>query len=261
MIKLLFLGEIIGIPTLKKIEMQLKEIKYAYKVDVILANADGISDGYGILRDSAVRLNRSGVDIITCGDYVFNKKDVKALLGLPYLLKPNNLSNAHGGKGLKVIKVAGVNIAVINILGRVNFPKIFSASPFRSVDKAIDIVKDKANIIIVDFHGGATSEIQAMQWHLAGKVSLVAGSHLRVITSDNRILKNKTAVISGIGYCGGFNSINGFHPDVEIKKIKYGQFAYSKIATEDAVLQGVVTEIDEKTGKAISIDLFKHELK
>ena len=261
MIKLLFLGEVIGIPTLKKIEKQLIEIKRSLNIDVIVANADGISDGYGILRDSAIRLNRSGVDIITCGDYVFNKKDVKALLGLPFLLKPNNLSNAHGGKGLKVIEISGVKIGVINVLGRVNFNKIFSANPFRSIDRAFDIIKDKADIIVVDFHGGATSEIQAMQWYLAGKVSLVVGSHLRVITSDYRILKDKTAVISGVGFCGGYDSVGGLYPDVEIKKIKYGQFSYSKIATEDVVLQGVLTEIDESSGKASSIDLFNYELK
>ena len=99
-----------------------------------------------------------------------------------------------------------------------------------------------------------------MHWYLAGKVSLIVGSHLRVLTGDNKILENKTAVISGIGYCGGYKSIGGLKPSIEIDKIRYGQFKYSKVVEDLICLQGVIVEIDEETGYAKNIELLNEKI-
>ena len=135
--------------------------------------------------------------------------------------------------------------------------KIYAMDPFYSVLNALEKVSEETNNIIVDFHGGATSEIQSMHWHLAGKVTAVIGTHLKVLTSDNRILQDKTAVITGSGYCGGLFSICGLSSQIEINKIKYGQFFYSKVEHEKIILQGVIMDIDEVKGEAKKIELFQ----
>jgi len=261
MVKILFLGEIIGIPTIKEIQKNLGKIKEKYKIDFITANADGASDGYGILKNSAIQLYKSGIDILTCGDYVFNKKDVKELLKLPFLLRPYNLPNSMGGKGYIVHDLNDkIKIAVINIIGRTNFLKIFPIDPFHTITKILEKLDNLVKIIIVDFHGGTTSEIQAMHWFLAGKVSIIAGTHLRIITSDYRIINNKTAIITGCGFCGSKQSIGGLSPDIEIHKIKNGQFQYSKTNNENIQIQGLIADIDETSGNAVTVNLFKENL-
>lgn len=261
MIKLLFLGEIVGLPAVKSIQKNLKTIKEKYNIDFTIANAEGASDGYGLLLKTALQIHKSGIDIITSGDLIYNKKDARDLLKLPFVLRPFNLPNAIGGKGYYVFNINDkYKIGVINILGRINFLKIFPSDPFNSVLKAIEKISESTNIIIVDFHGGATSEIQTMQWHLAGKVSLVAGTNLKVLTSDYRIINNKTAVITGLGFCGGQNSIAGFYPKIEINKIKSGQFQYSKVSDENLMIQGITVEINEITGDAVSINFIKEKL-
>lgn len=261
MVKILLLGEIIGIPTIKEIQKNLSKIKDKYKIDFIIANADGASDGYGILKNSAIQLYKSGIDILTSGDYVFNKKDARELLKLPFLLRPYNLPNAMGGKGYIIYDFNdNIKIAIINILGRTNFLKIFPVDPFHTITKILEKISDSVKIIIVDFHGGTTSEIQAMHWFLAGKVSLIAGTHLRIITSDYRIINNKTAIITGAGYCGSKQSIGGLRPEIEINKIKNGQFEYSKVDNEEVQIQGIIADIDEESGNAVSVDLIKEDL-
>ena len=167
MLRMLFLGEIIGIPTIKRIEKKLKGIINDYKIDFTIANADGASDGYGILSKSANNLYNSGINVITTGDYVYNKKDVRYLLQSPFLLRPYNLPGSLGGKGFLILELDNnIKIGIINILGRVNFNKIYAMDPFYSVNQALERMRNETNIILVDFHGGTTSEIQAMHWHL-----------------------------------------------------------------------------------------------
>lgn len=261
MINILFLGEIIGIPTIKFLYKNLENIKKEYNIHFVIANADGASDGYGLLKTSAVQLHKSGVDIITTGDYVFNKKDVKDLLKLPFLTRPYNLPNSLGGKGIIITEVNNVKIGIMNLIGRINFTKVFPMDPFYSATKMLEKIDPSVKIIILDFHGGTTSEVQAMHWYLAGKVTAVIGSHLRVLTSDARILNGKTAVITGTGFCGICNSIGGLRADIEINKIKTGIFNYSKIDCEPPfILQGALLKIDEEKGVAISIENFKKEI-
>ncbi len=256
-VRILFLGEVVGIPTVKAMGKKLFEIINKNRIDFTMANCDGASDGYGLLKNTAYELNQKGIDAITTGECVFNKKDVKELLRAPFLLRPYNLPNAHGGKGYYIFTLGnGIKIGIVNILGRANFTKIFPMDPFYSTIKAVEKIEEEVKIIIVDFHGATTSEIQALQWHLAGRVSLAAGTHMRVLTADNRILKNKTAVITCNGFCGGYYSIGGLEKDIEIQKIKHGIFSYSKVERNNVVLQGIIAEIDENTGTAVSIELF-----
>lgn len=262
MIRVLILGEVVGIPTVKEIKKNLKKIIQEEKIDFTIANCDGASDGYGILADTAYQLHNAGIDVLTGGDYIFNKKDIKEFLGkFPRILRPYNLPKETVGRGFMIVQLEnGKKIGVMNLLGRTNFSKIFANDPFYVIDSAIEKIKESTNVIVVDFHGGTTSEVQAMQWYLKGKVSTVFGSHLRVLTTDNRVIGDYTGVVTGIGYCGGYYSVGGLSTETEIKKIRSGQFIYSKVASENIVLQGVIAEIDEESGKTLNISLFEKKL-
>jgi metallophosphoesterase (TIGR00282 family) len=262
-LKICFLGEIIGIPTVKALRGALGELRDELGLDAVIANGDGAGDGFGILGNLATQLNNSGVDMVTCGDYVFNKRNIfHTLKTASYILRPFNLPRTNPGRGFGTFKtVSGVTVGVINILGRTGFYKIYADDPFRSVDFAIEKLSSEADVIVVDFHGGTTSEIQAFAWYCAGRVSMMCGTHLRVLTSDNRVIKNKTAVITGTGYCGGYYSVGGLAPSPEISKIKTGRFAYSSVVTDRINVQGVIVNIDPSDGRAVSIDLLQREIK
>lgn len=262
MIKILFMGEIVGIPTVKIIRKKLKAIVKKHNIDFVIANADGASDGYGVLAETAKDLLDSGIDVLTSGDLVFNKKNIKDfIIDNHNMLRPLNLSDKSPGKGFEVFHTrSGVKVGVLNLLGRTNFNKMFANDPYKAAENAVSRMKQETDVIIVDFHGGTTSEIQSMQWFLSGTVTGVLGTNLRVLTADNRVIDDYTAVITGTGVCGGFCSIGGFSPDIEIKKMITGRFFYSKIEKENINIQGAVIEVSEDDGRALSIDIISEAL-
>ena len=260
MIKVLFLGEIIGIPTTKELKKRLPEIKEKYSIDLVIANCDGASDGFGVLMNTLHHLHTFGVDIITTGEHIYNKKDTReGLTRFGYSLRAYNLpkDNEKYGKGYTVIRVKDKNIAIINLIGRTNIQKIFVLDPFYAVEKFLKKVNKSIDMIIVDFHGGTTSEIQSMHWYLVNRVNLVVGTHLRILTTDNRVIGNKTGVVTGNGFCGVKNSCFGLSLDIETKKIKTGQFSYSRIPEGDIAFQGIIANLDEETNKTLSVELFQ----
>lgn len=253
--KVLFLGEVVGIPIVRALKKKIRMIKSYYEADFIFCNADGASDGYGILAETASELLNSGFDCLTSGDLIYNKRNIKDFIGYNALLRPYNLPPSSPGRGYKIFTLSsGKKLVIVSLLGRNNFNKIFAGDPYHIEETLLShLAKDNISSIVIDFHGGTTSEIQSLQWLLAGKVSAVLGTHARVLTADSRILNSHTAVITGLGICGSSYSIAGFAPDVEILKIKSGRFSYSKIDKDNIVIQGVLLDIDETTGKARSI--------
>lgn len=261
MFKVLFLGDIIGLETVRLLKKNLTKIKEENNIDFVIANANGASDGFGLLPETAYRIKSAGVDIITSGDFVFNKKDIKdALNSTPFLLRPFNLPTKYPGRGIFAAKINDdLSVGVINLLGRINFGKIFAQDQYSAVDIAIEKLKQRCKIIIIDFHGGATSEIQSMYWYVSGKVSAVVGTHLKVLTTDNRVIDG-TAVLTGAGFCGGRPSIMGLSADIEVDKIKSGQFIYSKVVRENITLNGAIITIDENTGLSSDIQIFTRQI-
>lgn len=261
MFKVLFLGEIVGLPVVKALRKKLPGVILEFRPDMVIGNADGASDGYGVLAETAQELLEAGFDLLTGGDLIYNKRNIKEYLEHGKLLRPDNLPDDSPGSGYMIHELPnGVKVAVVSLLGRTNFNKIFAGDPYCAHEKRITQIRQITPNILVDFHGGTTSEIQSMHWLLAGQVSAVVGTHARVQTADHRILEGHTAVITGLGICGGLYSIAGFSPDIEIIKIKSGRFSYSKIEKEQLQIQGVLLEIDETSGKAVSIQLIHESL-
>jgi hypothetical protein len=258
-IKVLALGDIIGEPGRKAVISNIKKIRSELNIDFAIANGENSAGGFGINKKIASTLLSSGIDVITTGNHIWKQKDIRDFFkSNNNILRAANYPAVTCGKGSYIYNVNDVSIGVINILGRIFMEPI--DCPFICIQKEIELIADKTNIIIVDFHAETTSEKIAMGWHLDGKVSLVFGTHTHVQTADERILPNGTAYITDIGMSGPKDSVIGMNKENIIQKFITGLPQKLEVAKENVQIDGIVTEISVKTGKAVSIDRFQRKI-
>ncbi len=252
--RILFIGDIVGQPARNTLKRCIPELKYDLKFDICIANAENAAGGSGISSKVAEELFEMGIDVLTSGDHVWRNKEIFSIINkTDRIIRPANYPDSSPGYGSCVINTnRGVSIGVINLLGRVFMNPI--DSPFTAVMKEIDKIKSRAKIIIVDFHAEATSEKIAMGWYLDGKVSAVLGTHTHVPTADFKILPNGTAYISDVGMVGAKNSVLGRDIEPVVRHFVNGLPQRFTVADGDISVQGVLIDIDEKTGIATRID-------
>lgn len=258
--KLIFIGDIVGNPGRKAVKELLPLLKLRLGLDFVIANGENAAGGAGITINTANELFDAGVNVITSGDHLWDQKEVVKLLeSEPRFLRPLNYPNGVPGKGSNVFNLDnGTFVAVMNLQGRVFMDPI--ENPFQFALKEVEQLRQKTNIIIVDFHAEATSEKIAMGWMLDGKVSAVLGTHTHVQTADEQILPNGTAFISDVGFTGPHESVIGREIEPIIARFLTHQPRKCEVAKGNIMLKGVYLEIDEKTGKAISIQRISESL-
>jgi metallophosphoesterase (TIGR00282 family) len=206
-----------------------------------------------VTKDIGDTLLEYGVDLMTSGNHVWDKKEaIDYIATQPKLLRPANYPAGVPGRGSYVAQTGdGRAVGVINVMGRVFMQAI--DDPFAVVLKEIDAVKARTRVIVVDFHAEATSEKIAMGWHLDGKATLVVGTHTHVQTADERILPNGTAYLTDAGMTGGHDSIIGMEREPALYRFLTGMPSKFEPATGNPRLNGVLVEADDKTGRAISV--------
>ncbi|MCH7736610.1 MAG: TIGR00282 family metallophosphoesterase [Chloroflexi bacterium] len=248
--RILMIGDVIGKPGREAVRAVLPGLKREKSIDFVICNGENTAGGYGITEDTASELLDSGVDVLTSGNHIWDKKEIIPLLdeGLP-LIRPANYPKAPG-RGY--IHKGGVT--VINLMGRV-----FMASldcPFRTADALLDRFKEEgeSKVIIVDFHAEATSEKQAMGWYLDGRVSGVLGTHTHVGTIDARILPNGTAYLTDVGMTGPRDSVIGSNVDTVLERFLTSMPNRLSVAAGPCVLNAALVDVDEETGKASLIE-------
>jgi metallophosphoesterase (TIGR00282 family) len=195
-----------------------------------------------------------GVDVLTSGNHVWDKKEIINYLGRePRLLRPINYPPSCPGGGRYLARTAtGTPVAVLNLQGRVFMPII--DCPFQAAEREIAQFGKQARVILVDMHAEATSEKMAMGWFLDGKVSAVVGTHTHIPTADERVLPGGTAYITDIGMCGPFDSVIGIEPESSLTRFLSSIPTKFETAKKNAWLNSVVIDVDESTGKARSIE-------
>jgi len=251
--RILFIGDIIGRPGRELVRKGLRPLVEHHRADFVIANAENSAAGFGVTKDIGDTLLEYGVDLMTSGNHVWDKKEaIDYIATQPKLLRPANYPAGAPGRGSCVALTGdGRAVGVINVMGRVFMQAI--DDPFAVVLKEIDAVKARARVIVVDFHAEATSEKVAMGWHLDGKVSLVVGTHTHVQTADERILPNGTGYLTDAGMTGGHDSIIGMDRGPALYRFVTGMPSKFEPATGNPRLNGVVVEADDKTGRAISV--------
>lgn len=253
--RILFVGDIVGRAGRRILKEHLGAVCHKYGVDFTILNVENAAGGFGITRKIAEEFLRLQVDVMTSGNHIWDNQETFAYLDTqPLLLRPANYPPGLPGSGMCVAtSQTGISVAVLNLQGRVFMPPL--DCPFRTADKLVESLKARADVVIVDFHAEATSEKMAMGWYLDGKVSAVLGTHTHVPTSDHRILPGGTAYVTDVGMTGAYDSIIGMQVETALPRFLTG-IARSRFepASGNPRFCSVLVEIDQKTGKGISIE-------
>jgi metallophosphoesterase (TIGR00282 family) len=253
-VNFLIIGDVIGKPGRHAVHNCMARIKADYSVDFVVANGENLANGSGIQPDTFRQILETGVDVVTTGNHVWSKKEVREILGKDSrLLRPHNYPSENPGTGLGIYDCKGVPVAVLNLMGRVFMYPI--DCPFKAADKALEQLQGKAKIVLVDMHCDATSEKRAMGWHLNGRVTSVTGSHTHIMTADEEILPGGTAYLTDIGMSGSPNSVIGVKKELVLQKFITGAPVRFEVSEELPYLfQAVVITADKETGKATKIE-------
>ncbi|MBI5187146.1 MAG: TIGR00282 family metallophosphoesterase [Nitrospinae bacterium] len=251
--KILFIGDIVGKPGRTLLQEKLGRVVQNNQIDLCIANCENVAGGFGVTLEIINFLEREGVQVFTSGNHVWDKKEIYQVFEAKgTVLRPQNYPEGIPGRGFATVKTAsGVCVGVLNLAGRIFMDHI--DCPFRAADKALASLKKETNIIIVDMHAEATSEKIAMGWYLDGRVSAVLGTHTHVQTSDEKILPNGTAYITDVGMTGPIDSVIGMKKEIAISRFLTRIPKKFEPAPGDAQFNGVIVQIDEATGKGVSI--------
>jgi hypothetical protein len=257
LIKVLYIGDIIGKPGRAAVKRVLPGIITDYGIDFVIANGENAAGGFGITPSIADELFELEIDVITSGNHIWDKKEIIEYIDSNhFLLRPANYPDRVPGLGHGVFEdPSGVKIGVLNLCGRVFMDSL--DCPFKVGEKIIMSLGKEVNIIIVDMHAETTSEKAAMAWFLDGKVSAVIGSHTHVQTADERLLANGMAFISDAGMTGSVDSVIGMKKEIALERFLTQIQRKFEVAKKNVEFQGVVILIDKKSGKSVSIKRIK----
>jgi len=250
--KILFIGDVFASPGRRIVAQQLPRIVSSEAIDLVIANAENAAGGFGVTPAVADELFSYGIDVLTSGNHVWDKKEIYDYLPRqPRLLRPANYPDELPGQGSIVVNDRnGDRCAVINLQGRAHMPA--TECPFRCGDRLLESLDPSAKVRFVAFHAEATSEKMAMGWHLDGRVSAVIGSHTHIPTADTRILPGGTAYQTDVGMTGPFDSIIGVDKQIVLRRFLTSLPVRMEAAKGAVELHAVIIEADSETGKAVA---------
>lgn len=229
------------------------------RADFVVANGENATEGLGITPEAAEGLFKSGIDVITSGNHIWQRKEIIPMLERDNrILRPENYPSGVPGGGLTLITKKQVPVAIINLQGRVNMSSI--RCPFKVGEGLVRQIGKKTNIVVVDFHAELPEEKEALALHLDGKISALVGTHTHVQTADEKILPGGTAYITDVGMSGPVDGVIGMKRDISIKR-SLMQIPYKMEVEESAaVVMGVLLTVAVGSGKALSIERIRREL-
>ncbi|TDL34982.1 TIGR00282 family metallophosphoesterase [Jeotgalibacillus sp. S-D1] len=252
--KILFIGDVVGSLGREMVEEYLPQLKEKYKPDCTIVNGENAASGRGITEKIYRQLEGAGADAITMGNHTWDNRELFQFIDQTQnIIRPANYPKGAPGKGIQMIQAGSSEVAVINALGRTFMNPV--DDPFPVVKKLVDDAKRHTPFVFVDFHAEATSEKQAMGWHLDGKASAVVGTHTHVQTADNRILPGGTAYLSDVGMTGPYDAVLGMEREAVLKRFVTSlpvRFEVPKSGR--TLLSGCIIELERKTGRALSIN-------
>ena len=253
-IRVLAVGDIIGRPGRRFLREHLPLLRSVYDLDRVIVNVENAAGGFGVTWEIYQEFLAMGVDYMTSGNHIFDKKGYETWFDrASLLLRPENFPPGAAGKGSGFMTLSGdLKLAVVNIIGRV-FMKSYDC-PFRAVDNLLDQIRPVTPLILVDFHAETTSEKMAMGWHLAGRVSAVWGTHTHVPTADGRILDGFTGYQTDLGMTGSYQSVIGMERDPVIEGFLTLNRARFTVAKDDVRLGGSLFDLDLETGRCLAVE-------
>lgn len=252
MLRILHIGDIVGRPGRRAVKKILPVWKERYGVNLTIANAENAAGGNGLTRAVMNELLAAGIDILTSGNHIWDKKEVLDFIDAESrLLRPANYPPATPGSGYGVVYVGDVAVGIINMAGRAFMSPL--DCPFRTADSVLEFLQERTRVVVVDFHAEATAEKEALGWYLDGRVSAVCGTHTHVQTSDARVLPRGTGYITDLGMAGARHSVLGMKVEPVLQRLITQLPARWEVASGETVVGAALITVDEGTGKAIEI--------
>jgi len=251
--RILFIGDIFAAAGRQIVAAHLQDIKETNQIDLAIANGENAAGGFGITPSIAEELLGLGLDVLTSGNHIWDKKEVADYLPRqPKLLRPANYVAEAPGRGVITgCTRLGIPWAVINLQGRTYMPD--TECPFRKADQILASLDAGVKVKFVDFHAEVTSEKMAMGWYLDGRVSAVIGTHTHIPTADTRILPGGTAYQTDVGMTGPYDSVIGVKKELVLPRFLTALPVRMEAAKGSPELHSVIVEVDEGTGKAVAI--------
>ena len=254
MLKVLFLGDIVGRPGRTFVIERIASLKTELGADFVIANGENAAGGSGITRKIADDLIEAGIDAVTLGDHVWDQKNFEDEIdALNFVCRPANLPEQNPGRTHLIVERNGFRLGIFTVLGR-NYLALKSDCPFQTADAMLDTLKSDCDAVFVEAHMEATSEKIALGWHLDGRVAALIGTHTHVPTADGRVLPKGTAYLTDAGMCGPYASVLGREIDPVVASFIDGRKRRFEVAKSDVRICGCLVEIDSTNGLATRIE-------
>ncbi|KPK66475.1 metallophosphoesterase [candidate division TA06 bacterium SM1_40] len=253
--RVLFVGDIVGKPGRKAVARLLPDLISEQGVDLVIANGENAAGGYGLTGQVIEELVHLGIDCITSGNHLWDRREIVSLLDTEErVLRPANYPPGTPGRGWGIFTGrSGIRVGVVNLMGRVFMRDL--DCPFRTADQVLEKLTGSVQLTIVDFHAEATSEKMAMGWYLDGRVSAVVGTHTHIQTCDAQILSRGTGYITDVGMTGPFDSVIGMKKELALRRFLTQLPTRFEVASSDVRLNGLLLSLSEETGLAERVEL------
>jgi metallophosphoesterase (TIGR00282 family) len=254
--RLLFLGDIVGRPGRGAVAARLPALRERWRLDCVVVNGENAAGGFGITEAICDEILMAGADAVTLGNHSFDQREALVFIERqPRLVRPANFPPGTPGRGAAMVETRnGARILVVNLMGRLYMDAL--DDPFAVADRTLEEtpLREVADAILVDFHAEATSEKQALAYHLDGRVTAVVGTHTHVPTADHRILPAGTAYMSDAGMCGDYESVLGMARDEPLRRfLQKTPGARLEAASGEGTLSGLAIETDDATGLSLRV--------
>jgi metallophosphoesterase (TIGR00282 family) len=249
---ILMIGDVVAKPGRLAVLERIQDLRENYEIDLAIMNAENLAGGFSVTPSLCEQLFESGIDVMTSGNHIFDKKEaIPYIARQPRLIRPANYPPNTPGSGIWTGVINHTPVAVINLMGRVFMPP--SDDPFRAADQLLQSLPPETKVRLVDVHAEATSEKVAMGWYLDGRVSAVVGTHTHVQTADERLLPQGTAYLTDLGMTGSYSGVIGMNKEDVIARFTSAIARRAEHSTAQARICGAVIDIDEETGRARTI--------
>jgi len=250
--KILMIGDVVAKPGRLAVLERIQDIREQHQVDLAVMNAENLAGGFSVTPSLCEQLFSSGIDVMTSGNHIFDKKEaVEYIRKQPRLIRPANYPPNTPGSGVWIGDIKGVKVAVANVMGRVFMPP--SDDPFRIINQVLESIPSDTKVRLVDVHAEATSEKVALGWFLDGRVSAVVGTHTHVQTADERILPKGTAYLTDLGMTGSYGGVIGMDTTDVIARFTSVTARKAEHSSGHVRICGAVIDVDETTGEAREI--------
>jgi hypothetical protein len=251
--RILTIGDVVARPGRTAVLERIQDLREQHAVDLAVMNAENLAGGFSVTRQMCEELFAAGIDVMTSGNHVFDKREAAAYIERqPRLLRPANYPAGTPGGGLWAGEVRGTPVAVLNLMGRVYMPPTHD-SPFAAADRLLAGLDERVRVRLVDVHAEATSEKAALVWYMDGRVSAVVGTHTHVQTADERILPGGTAFITDLGMTGSYSGCIGMEKDGAIARFLSPATPRPEHSKGGVRICAALIDVDDATGRAREI--------